>query len=177
MSGFQLYPMALRNAEGEVKIVRNSAEEKDLLDQGYERPGTSNPAAFTAQAGGHTIQPRAEWPKYIDGKVVQDPSLPPPTPKGSYPRWVNGKIVQDPSLKPPGEYPKWRDGQVVENEEEDIAALMDADEEMRVPAFERSQERDRLLSEAGKLGLHVDGRWGLTRLREVVGVRKPAAGE
>jgi hypothetical protein len=108
---------------------------------------------------------------------VQDPSLPPPTPKGSYPRWVNGKIVQDPSLKPPGEYPKWRDGQVVENEEEDIAALMDADEEMRVPAFERSQERDQLLSEAGKLGLHVDGRWSLTRLREVVGRRKPAAGE
>lgn len=154
MSGFQHYPLALRNAEGDVKIVRDRLEEDAFGKRGYQRSGTSDPAAFLARQD-HAAPPPAhqEWPKFINGKVVHDPDAPAPKPAGLYPRWVNGKVVQ--------------------SEEDDMDALMEADEELRIPAYERAEEREALMAQATKKGLRVDGRWGLARLREVVTGQRP----
>lgn len=150
MSGsFEAYPLAVRNAAGEVKIVRNEREEQALIANGYERPGKANPAAYM-KALAHVDDDvvSQEYPKFVNGKIVHDPNAPPPKPVGAYPRWINGKVI--------------------ETEEDDIAALLDADEEMRIPAADRATEREQLIARATQLGIRFDGRWGLTRLREVV---------
>ena len=157
MNGFQQYPKALRNDDGNIKIVQNMAEEQKLACLGYAEPGTANPAAFLKASDQPIEIEHREWPKYINGKVVHNPRAPPPKPAGAYPRWVNGKVV--------------------ETEEDDIEALMEADEEMRTPAFQRAEEKAELLKRATTLGIKTDSRWGMQRLREVVAAGQRAAGE
>lgn len=84
-----LYPMALRNTEGEVKIVRDAAEEKAAVEQGYEAAAQYDPAAV-AKAKEQPAGAYQEWPKFIDGKIVDDPAAPPP-----YPKFVNGRRVEN----------------------------------------------------------------------------------
>lgn len=146
---FQAYPKALRHPEtGDVKIIKNAAEEGPWLDRGYVEPGKADPAAFLHAQDQGTAEPvHEEWPKYVDGKVINDPSAPVPPPKGEYPKWINGRRVAS------------------EDEELD---LLEEDEEMAMPAFERAEERAKLMAEATELGLRVDGRWGIERLRATV---------
>lgn len=154
MDHFQLYPMALRGPDGAVKIAKDAASEKALVALGFERPGEANPAAYLRAQDMPLDVPFEEWPKMIDGKVVDERNMPAGKPKGAYPRWVNGKVI--------------------ETEEDEIDMLLEADEDMRVPAFERAEERATLMTRATELGLRVDGRWGLERLRQAVAA---AAGE
>jgi hypothetical protein len=148
LNSFQDHPVALRNEDGKVVIARDAAEEKRLAAEGYERPGKSNPAAYLRAQDMPIEVPFEEWPKMIDGKIVHDPNAPEPKPKNVYPRWVNGKVI--------------------ETEDDEIEMLLEADEDMRVPAYERAEERAALLARATELGLRVDGRWGLERLRQAV---------
>jgi hypothetical protein len=159
MSDFQTYPMFMTHIDDPLKtrIVRTPAEEERAADEGFVRPGQQNPAAYL-RAEDHIdadAEPE-EWPKFLNGKIVQDPNAPPPSRSHMYPLMRDGKIIQ--------------------TEEDDIALLMEADEDMRVPAAERADERDDLIRRATELGLRFDGRWGLARLREVVKASERSSG-
>jgi hypothetical protein len=156
MTNFQHFPKAVRHENGDVKIAQNASEEKAWSAKGYKPPGESNPEAFL-QINDH-VEPDnvpQKYPMFVNGKVVQDPDQPPP--------------------KPAGMYPMMRDGKIIATEEDDMEALMEADEEMRIPAAQRAEERDQLVERATELGLRFDGRWGLARLREVVAGGERAA--
>ncbi len=149
MSGFEAYPMFLTHPDQEGVIARDAAHEKALAAKGFVRQGEANPSAFIrAQDVPGEPEPHQEWPKMVDGKIMQDPEAPPPPKVGEYPKLVSGRLIK--------------------SEEDEIQMLMEADEEARIPAAEREDERDRLMKAATEKGLRVDGRWGLHRLRTVV---------
>lgn len=143
---FQHYPKALTHPEtGDTRICKSEADEAPWRAKGYGEAGKADPEAFIRAQDQGTVEPvYQEWPKWIDGKRVDDPSRPPPP--------------------NPNEYPKMIDGRIVHNEDEEIE-LLEEGSEMAMPAGERAAERDALLAEATKLGMRVDGRWGIERLR------------
>lgn len=146
---YQTYPLMLRHPEGKERIVTTPDEERRWQAHGYERPGRPDPEAFISAKDLPEGQPEhQEYPKWVDGKIVQDPQAPKGPPPGAYPKMVGDRIFQ--------------------TEDEEIAALLEADEEHRVPAHERAAERDALLSKAKQAGMRVDARWGLERLRAFV---------
>lgn len=90
--------------------VNDADEEKTWTERGYERPGKSDPDAVQAAISA----------PYVPGRVASE-----------YPKWVNGQMVEDPN-KPAGpqEYPKWitinghpDGGKVVKNRSEEIALV------------------------------------------------------
>lgn len=150
MNGFEAYPMFLTHPDGGEEIARDATAEKALMARGFERPGTANPAAFIrAQDQPGEPVPHEEWPKMVNGQVMQDPDAPPPPKVDEYPKLVGGKLIR--------------------SEDDEIAMLMEAAEEARIPVAERADERESLMKAATEKGLRVDGRWSLARLRSVVG--------
>ena len=150
MSGYEDYPVFLHHPKkGDSKVAANAADENKLIEAGYERPGQSNPAAFIeAQDNPVALPDHEEYPKFVKGAIVNDPSMPPPKPEGMYPKYLGGKIV---------------------TEDDEIDMIVEADEEARVPAAKRAEEREELLKDAAERGIRVDARWGIERLRNVVG--------
>ena len=145
---FHEYPKALRGANGEIEIARNAAEEKALRAAGYEPPGQPSAEAF-AKAQHHVDRDRpvAEWPKFVNGKIVHDPEAPPAVPDGEFPKFVAGRVVET-----------W----------EDEVALLAEGEAPAMPPAGRAGERAKLMRIAAGLGLKPQVTWGVVRLREAV---------
>lgn len=81
----ELYPHA---------IVNSPDEEEAWLVKGYEVPGTFDEAAYErAHAVPYVVgfEP-GEWPKWVDGVLVDDPNRPVSTVE-EYPKWVGDRIV------------------------------------------------------------------------------------
>jgi hypothetical protein len=70
-------------------FVNTLAEEKAWHTKGYRRPGKSDPQAAEAAKASPYVAGRvtAEYTKVVDGKLVQDPGLPPAGPI-EYPKWI-----------------------------------------------------------------------------------------
>lgn len=95
--------------------VYDAQQEEEWRTKDYKPAGEYRREVLDAAIHGgkaateHSV---AEWPKWIDGVLVErDPSEPEalkPTP--AYPRWEGSAVVQDPRFEPepdPKEYPKW----------------------------------------------------------------------
>ena len=145
---FHEYPKALRGPNGEIEIAPNATKEKALRAAGYEMPGQPSAEDF-ARAQNHIDRDRpvAEWPKYINGKIVHDPEAPPAVPEGEFPKYVAGRVV--------------------ENREDEVALLAEGDAPAMPPAG-RAGERAKLMRIAAGLGLKPQVTWGVARLREAV---------
>jgi hypothetical protein len=82
--------------------VMNEDQREYYASKGYVAPGIPDAAAFsTAQAAPYNGQTPSEWPKMIDGKLVQDPN----TPKTADPERRTGfleypKILTHPKYEP-----------------------------------------------------------------------------
>lgn len=75
------------------------------------------------------------------------------------------------------EFPKWvtppgGDPRIVENAEEEAAVM--GSSEVAPPQENPLGEKETLLREAERLGIPVDGRWGIERIR--VALQPPAEG-
>lgn len=75
-------------------IVNNEDEESAAAEKGYARPGRSDPDAAHAAISSpyDPTRVKSEYPKMVDGRMVEDPS----TPSGvqEYPKWVGDKLVK-----------------------------------------------------------------------------------
>lgn len=150
-SSFEEYPLCMVHGEsGVARVVSTEAEERTLKAKGFIRPGEANPSAFlrAQDHGVEKAQPQ-EWPRYnaVTGKSENDPHAPIPIPPGTYPKFLNGKVIQ--------------------TEDEEIALMLEADEEARIPAAVRANEKAELVKKATDRGIRVDARWGIERLRAV----------
>jgi hypothetical protein len=70
-------------------VVHSAAEEKAWLARGYRRPGQSNPTAARDAVAKPYVpgQVTHEWPKMVDGVLMQDPKTQAPGPT-QYPKWI-----------------------------------------------------------------------------------------
>lgn len=70
--------------------VQNEDQEAQHAAKGYVAAGSPNPQAFEkAFASPHVPgQVNSEWPKMVDGVLVQDPNRVDPNAKMEYPKWV-----------------------------------------------------------------------------------------
>ena len=68
------------------KLVRNPEEEREWTEKGWARPGKADDRAFE-RARSAPGMPGTEWPKWVDGVLMQDPDTPAPGPQ-KYPMWV-----------------------------------------------------------------------------------------
>lgn len=71
--------------------VTNADDEQYYAAKGYKPAGQPNAAAFsTAHASPHVPgRTHSEWPKMIDGKLVQDPNAPSGGGFQRFPMWMN----------------------------------------------------------------------------------------
>ena len=67
-------------------VVESGAEEKEWRGKGYLPAGEWNPEAYDHATVAPGV-PGGEWPKMVDGQLVQDPDAPPP-PSNEYPKCV-----------------------------------------------------------------------------------------
>jgi hypothetical protein len=86
-------PVQLEEWQGErypAVIVHDADAEAWHAAKGYVPAGTSDPKAFSAAHASPYVAGRttSEWPKMLDGKLVQDPNAPKGGP-AEYPKWVN----------------------------------------------------------------------------------------
>lgn len=77
--------------------VNNEDQEAQHRAQGYLPINEPNEAAFVrVQAApmpfGHSVE---EWPKMVNGRLVEDPNNPRQVGPIEYPKWVAGRIVQN----------------------------------------------------------------------------------
>lgn len=77
--------------------VHNADQEAQHRAQGYKpinEPAEDEFVRVQAAAVpfGHAA---AEWPKMVDGRLVEDPDNPRQVGPVEYPKWVNGRIVQN----------------------------------------------------------------------------------
>lgn len=69
--------------------VQNAGVEADWAARGYKRMGVSDPAASSSARAGYVPgTAAAEYPKWVDGQLVQDPRGPTPGPM-QYPKWIS----------------------------------------------------------------------------------------
>lgn len=72
-------------------MVNNEDQEAYYVSRGYE-PGQSTKAAFIAAQEAAQLPSgyrQQDYPMMVDGRLVQDPGLPPPV-DTNYPKWVDG---------------------------------------------------------------------------------------
>lgn len=69
--------------------VHDADQEETWKAKGYERPGRADPQAVAdAKASPHVPgRTTSEWPKMVDGVLVEDPDAPPDGPE-EYPKWI-----------------------------------------------------------------------------------------
>jgi hypothetical protein len=177
-------------------FVKNEAEEAEWRAKGYTEAGTSDEYAFE-KALLSPGQPGSEYPKWVDGVLVQDPDLPEDLTR-DYPKWLhfsNGDslIAKDPRdeerilrsrgeavpvkpepkpyvATPPedAEMAEFRAWKAAKQADEERAAFMATDQA-------EAEEREALYALAEEGGIKIDRRWRLDRLRETVMGREDAA--
>lgn len=94
MTAYQEFPVWLTHAKKEAKMANNQDEETELIEQGYKRPGKSDPEAVQKAVSSPHVpgQNILEFPKMVRGKVV-DPAAEEAEKPDEYPKWVQGRIV------------------------------------------------------------------------------------
>ncbi len=145
-------------------MVQNAEQEAYHASQGYE-PGQSSKAAFEKAPLPSGYQ-QQEYPKIVNGLVVQDPNAPPPV-DPNYPKWVDlpdgsQKLVNNQAEERAlvGEPPE---PEMSVAEREFLDALNEAQREQDTAGTEGD-----LLLLALSLGIKADKRWGDRRLREAI---------
>lgn len=172
--------------------VTSAEEEERWTSRGYELPGKSDPDAVQASISA----------PYVPGRTTSE-----------YPKWVDGKMVEDPNIPiGPQEYPKWitinghpEGGKVVRNRSEEIALVGDAPDDKAAKAAAKKaaalkaqeeatkllaeaeaeledgqevdpevDERATLLAEAEEQEIKVDKRWSTEKIRNAVKGTKAA---
>lgn len=174
--------------------VRNEDEEAEWQAKGYAAAGHSDGYAFE-RAHVSAGDPGSEWPKWVDGVLMQDPDAPVDLTK-DYPKWLHFEegasvLVNDPShearvllsrgsekhepIKQP-EAPKPYVPLVPTPRSDDpdyveFLAWKEARAKAHAdPAPDPAEDEDRatLIALAEETGIKVDKRWRLSRLREAV---------
>ncbi len=145
-------------------MAKNADQEAYHAAQGYE-PGESSKEAFERAPPPLGLQ-QQEYPKIVNGLVVQDPSAPPPV-DTQYPKWVDlpdgsqklvNNVAEERALIGEPPEPEW-----TEAEREFLDALNEAQREQDTAGTEGD-----LLPLALSLGIKADKRWGDRRLREAI---------
>lgn len=178
-------------------IVHDEDEEATWEAKGYFAPGHSDEHAFdkaTAAPG----KVGTEWPKWVDGILMQDPDVPTFS-ATEYPKWLHFKdgspavLVNDPAHE--AKVLAARGSQLVQAAEDHLVepkpyvplasapphnaeydeflawkAARDAQAAETAPAHTDAEadERATLIALAEETGVEIDRRWGLKRLREAV---------
>lgn len=141
------------------RLVRGEEEELAAMDEGYGESGRSDPAAYQRQAAMPYDPNRpaaSEYPKMVDGVLVQDPNKP-ASDFQEYPKWVGAVLVNS-------------------RAEEDalLAQAAGAETADAAPPPEKSAERQQLLVEAAELGVEANKHWSLDTLRQKVEAARAA---
>lgn len=144
MAQYQRYPMWMRHPSGESALVSTEGEEAAYVERGFAVPGKPDPeAVHTAHSAPYQPNRRvSEWPKMVDGKLMQDPDL---------------------ANRSAGEYPKWVGGKVVNNFEEERLLV-----EPAAPPADTEDERAKLLKQAAEANIKIDKRWSNERILEAL---------
>ncbi|TAL03702.1 MAG: hypothetical protein EPO08_03425, partial [Rhodospirillaceae bacterium] len=166
--------------------VRDADEEAEWTTKGWALPGRSDGMAFE-RAKAAPGKPGEEFPKWVDGVLVQDPDAPVDLSK-EYPKWLHfkdgsesrlvsdpaeekrvlaarGETVQQPAPKP---YVPLVATKPVDPEYEEFLAWKAARAAEAAKIDPEADERAALISLAEETGVEIDKRWGLKRLREAV---------
>ena len=159
--------------------VNNPDQEEYQASRGYMRRKVSRKQAQEVRdlaiiPQGHEHQ---EWPRIVNGKLEQDPRLPPPE-KGEYPKYVRADGIEK-LVKSRAEEQAFLEAHKPEPplkseaELEFLAAIAEA--EGQQPVVEDEDELEALRKRAEALGIEVDGRWKEHRLRvEIEGAEHAA---
>lgn len=139
------YPVWLKNDDGAEVMAKDAHEEAELLNDGYQRKGKSDPEAVERSLA-NPYDPEFEadeWPKMVDGKLVQDPNKS----DGAlhYPMWVGDSIVKNEAEERAARGGAiFRDGKLIAGEVEPAVPVKPAD-----------PRRDALVTLAGIKGVPV----------------------
>jgi hypothetical protein len=158
--------------------------------KGYEAAGVEDPLAFeraTVSPG----KPGDDWPKWVDGVLMQDPDAPPDM-TGQYPKWLHFEggdsvLVQNvaqeasvlasrggkqtaPEPQPAKPYvePAARDAEYEEFLAWKAARAKATEPLATLADAKEDEERATLIALADETGVKVDKRWGIAKLREAV---------
>lgn len=169
------------------KLVHSREEELFHVEQGYRRPGKSDPAAAqSAKSAPHDpTRTHQEYPKAVGSQVVEAPAAVQKVGGGTeYPKWVKGLLVHSreeearlgDSPVPPSLEQLAASNPVQEELErlraenqrlQQVLAESAAPPEVAAPG-ERQAERAALAAEAEKRGIKVPGYWGVPKLKQVL---------
>lgn len=173
-------------------MVRDAREQETWEEKGYVAPDTFDELAFekaTLAPG----TPGDEWPKWVDGVLVQDPDAPVDD-SSQYPKWLyfddggevlvndaaaekraveaRGSTKHEPVKPPPKPYvPPAPLPAPAQNAEYDEFLAWKAARETKAapaPATEPDVERKQLLAEAKRRGIKVHHFWKIERLRDAL---------
>lgn len=84
---YEEFPLYLTHPEKEGVQVGNDTELALAISRGYVRMGKSDAEAMkSAKSSPYQPGKKTEWPKWIDGKLVEDPDA--PVSPNEYPKWI-----------------------------------------------------------------------------------------
>lgn len=141
------YPVWMKAPEGqEDAMAKTDAEEKSLIERGFKRAGAGD-AEAVQRAHAAPYDPAFvshEWPKMVDGKLIEDPSQ--MDDHQFYPMWVGGSMVNSEA-----EERAARDGKILR-----AGQLIDeAGPKIGEKPLETDPRRAALLTLAGLKGIEV----------------------
>ena len=171
------------------RIAASPDDEERLEADGYKRRGHADAPSFD-KAYTAPGMPGDEWPKLINGVLVEDPDAAPPLPPDVFPMWVHpeqgeGRVVNDSVeyAKVMGKpYPGTAKAEtasvaavaVAEPEADEMAefrAWKAAQAAQKAPPEQAAQDQDeaaKLRGELDSLGAAYDKRWGKARLQKAL---------
>jgi hypothetical protein len=158
--------------------VHNEDEEAEWAAKGYSAPASDSIAYERALAA--PGKPGAEWPKWVDGVLTQDPDAPVDLSK-DYPKWLHFENGESVLVKDPA-----HEARVLQSRPGDRVATpphapapyvplvstpaLDDTEYREFLAWKAHREREELIAQAEERDIKIDRRWGIERLREAVSV-------
>lgn len=185
------YPVAPIPEKYPNKVVNSPKEEQEWIEKGWQRPGKADDLAFERQKSAPGM-PGSEWPKWVNGVLMQDPDTKAPGPE-QYPMYIRLPSGQEVIAKDRADHERLcgplDDAKPATKAVE--SAAPDAAEWAEFQAFkawkaaqatpvaepeadketEPTWSVDALRARAKELGIDVDMRWGARRLQRAIDAR------